>query len=208
MTPAQAADAIAEHLAKAGRPPRDVGNVEVEVAAKNSKCYYVIADTDDGEQVYRFPYTGNETVTDALTRTGLPKLPSNPTISLLRGGQELRVDWPAISGRGMTYTNYQIMPGDRVRIAKRPVAFDYAAPAAPKPSAEPDNTHYINIRELAIPFDVNPARIKSIDALTVRVSRDRGRTWERLPSPKPEDKRFTFSAPDDGEYWFGVSVPG
>src|SRR5262249_39378266 len=144
----------------------------------------------------------------ALTRTGLPKLPSNPTISLLRGGQELRVDWPAISGRGMTYTNYQIMPGDRVRIAKRPVASDYAAPAAPKPSAEPDNTHYINIRELAIPFDVNPARIKSIDALTVRVSRDRGRTWERLPSPKPEDKRFTFSAPDDGEYWFGVSVPG
>src|SRR5262249_9655685 len=60
--------------------------VSVDVAAYNSKTYYVITDGGGyGEQVYRFPSTGKETVLDALSQIyGLPVVASKRRIWLVR----------------------------------------------------------------------------------------------------------------------------
>src|SRR3712207_4523827 len=52
--------------------------VSVDVFAYNSKVYYIITDGGGfGEQVYRFPISGNETVLDAMSQIyGLPAVSS------------------------------------------------------------------------------------------------------------------------------------
>jgi polysaccharide biosynthesis/export protein len=98
--------------------------VIVDVAAYNSKSYYVITDGGGyGEQVFRFPVTGNETVLDAISQIqGLPAVASKRDIWVARRGpncgpeQVMCVDWICITQMGDTRTNYQIMPGDRVYV--------------------------------------------------------------------------------------------
>jgi polysaccharide export outer membrane protein len=93
------------------------------VKASNSKVYYVITDAGNGEQVTRLPHTGSETVLDAIAAVpGLAAEIGKYTIRIARPGAAgaphaiLPVNWTAIVQHGVTTTNYQIMPGDRVYV--------------------------------------------------------------------------------------------
>jgi len=104
----------------------DAPLVSVDVFSYNSKVYYVITEgAGQGDNVSRFPVTGNETVLDAISQiNGLSKLSSKdvwiarPAPSGVGCDQLLPVDIEAIMKGGATATNYQILPGDRVFIAQ------------------------------------------------------------------------------------------
>ena len=98
--------------------------VSVDVLAYNSKVYYVIVDGGGfGESVIRMPITGNETVLDALANIdGLPEVSSKkmwiarPAPGGFGEAQILDVHWRAIAAEGITTTNYQLLPGDRLYV--------------------------------------------------------------------------------------------
>jgi polysaccharide export outer membrane protein len=126
MTLDQAKAAIEGHLSSTLLNPE----VSVDVYAYNSKAYYIVTDGGGyGEQVYRFPSTGNETVLDALSLiNGLPLVASKHRIWVARPSpagtpyyQILPIDWQAITRGGATETNYQIFPGDRVFVEADPL---------------------------------------------------------------------------------------
>lgn len=138
-TLSQAASMIRETLARqidpeaSGVKPENL-IVILDVSQYNSKRYYVIFDGGGaGEQVFPFPITGSETVLDAIANVnGLPVVASKRNIWVARRcplpghpEQILPVDWVGISQHGVTATNYQIMPGDRVYVkAHRLVTVD------------------------------------------------------------------------------------
>ena len=141
LTLEQTAEAVRQHLIQSdtlrrlGTKPENV-IVIVDVLAYNSKRYYVITDGGGyGEQVYPFPITGSETVLDALANiNGLPAVASKRNIWVARRSphpdhpwQILPVDWVGITQHGISVTNYQIMPGDRVYVkAQKLVTIDTA----------------------------------------------------------------------------------
>lgn len=103
----------------------DPRNLSVDVLSYNSKVYYVITDGGGyGEQVYRVPVTGSETVLDAISQiNGLPPVASKRKIWIARrtpgdGGppQVYPVNWCAITQQGISATNYQVLPGDRIYV--------------------------------------------------------------------------------------------
>ena len=121
-------------LEQTGRKP-DTIQVRVSVLNFNSKPYYVIADgAGNGEQVAAFPITGSETVLDAIARIGgLPVVSSKHEIWVARrsphGGpdQILPVCWEDITQKGITATNYQVLPGDRIYVqSQKLLRFDTA----------------------------------------------------------------------------------
>lgn len=122
LTLMEAKLAIERHLAQYLDSPE----VVVDVAAYNSKVYYVItAGAGMGDNVVRVPITGNETVLDAITQVGGLSQVSSKKIWIARpapGGfgceQVLPVQWDAIVQGGATATNYQILPGDRVFVSE------------------------------------------------------------------------------------------
>jgi polysaccharide export outer membrane protein len=132
MTTEQIRAAVARAIDALRKPekvreaPTKPEQVSVDVLAYNSKVYYIITDgAGYGEQVYRAPFTGNETVLDALSLiNGLPPVASKKKIWVARripghGGHYdnvLPVDWCAITQGGATATNYQIFPGDRIYV--------------------------------------------------------------------------------------------
>ncbi len=125
MTTTQAKAAIEAHLARFLLKPE----VSVQVAAYNSKYYYVITDfAGAGEQVQRIPATGNETVLDAISFIGGLSPVSSKQVWIARpapagvGDQILPVDWKGITRRGNTRSNYQVLPGDRVFVMAQPLA--------------------------------------------------------------------------------------
>ncbi|MGL6074186.1 MAG: polysaccharide biosynthesis/export family protein [Fimbriiglobus sp.] len=135
----QSAQAIRDHLASKVSPETDGIKPEsllvvLDVTQYNSKKYYVFLDGGGaGEQVQSLPITGSETVLDALAAVnGLPPVASKRNIWVARRTphgnmpeQILPVDWVGISQHGMTTTNYQIMPGDRIYVkAQRLVEID------------------------------------------------------------------------------------
>jgi polysaccharide export outer membrane protein len=115
-------------LEQTGRKP-DTIQVVVDVLAFNSKVYYIITDgAGYGEQVYSFPATGNETVLDAMARiNGLPQVASKRHIWVARrsphGGpdQILPVCWEEMTQQGVTRTNYQVLPGDRIYVQSQKI---------------------------------------------------------------------------------------
>jgi polysaccharide export outer membrane protein len=121
LTIAEAKAAIEQHLSQFLEKPE----ISVSVGGYNSKVYYVLFEGGGyGEQMVRLPITGNETVLDAISQlNGLPAVASLKNIWVARpapddcaGEQILPVDWLAITSRGSTATNYQILPGDRVHV--------------------------------------------------------------------------------------------
>lgn len=98
--------------------------VVVDVYDYASKSYYVFTDgAGFGEQGYRFPLTGNECVSDAITQIGgIPPVGSKRNVWVARrsphGGPEqiLPVDWVGITQHGNASTNWQLFPGDRVYV--------------------------------------------------------------------------------------------
>jgi polysaccharide export outer membrane protein len=130
MTVPEAKQAIEEHLSRFLLKPE----LSLDILAYNSKVYYVITDGGGyGEQVLRFPITGNETVLDAISQiAGLPAVASKKRIWLARPipgdshyHQVFPVDWLAITQGAVTTTNYQVLPGDRIYVmADRWITFD------------------------------------------------------------------------------------
>ena len=121
LTLNQAKVAIERHLAQYLQDPE----VSVDVGVYNSKYYYVITDgAGFGQSVFKFPITGKETVLDAIAQIqGLPAVASKKHIWLARPApatngcsQILPVDWNAITQAGVTSTNYQVFPGDRIYV--------------------------------------------------------------------------------------------
>jgi polysaccharide biosynthesis/export protein len=100
--------------------------VSVDVIAYNSKTYYIItAGAGLGDNVRRMPITGGDTVLDALAAiNGLSQVSSTrmwiarPSAKNAENGTVLPIDYEAITQRGATATNYQLMPGDRLFIAE------------------------------------------------------------------------------------------
>jgi polysaccharide export outer membrane protein len=107
--------------------------VSVIVTGYNSKVFYVIFDgAGSGQSIARFPVTGSETVLDVLAGAGgLPGQASVHHIWIARPApdhsgkdQIFPVDLPAITKRGCTATNYQVLPGDRIYVkAQVPLTF-------------------------------------------------------------------------------------
>jgi polysaccharide export outer membrane protein len=130
LTLGQAKQAIEKYLSEFLINPQ----ISIDVLAYNSKVYYVIFDGGGlGQQVYRLPITGNETVLDAIGQVqGLAPVSSKKHIWVARPSpvhsecnQILPVDWNAITQAGSTATNYQLFPGDRVYVrADHMVAVD------------------------------------------------------------------------------------
>lgn len=129
MSIPEATDAIESHLSDVLEDPK----VAVDVFGFNSKFYYIVAEGAGlGDQVTRFPYTGNETVLDAVSNVqGLSAVSSQkmwiarPGRNDAGGEQILPIDWESIAMRGDVKTNYQLLPGDRLFVAEdHLVAFD------------------------------------------------------------------------------------
>jgi polysaccharide biosynthesis/export protein len=106
--------------------PAKSNRVFVDVAAYNSKVYYVQGDVGSPG---RLPITGNETVLDAITFAGgLLPTAATQNIRLVRPAppgacceQVLPVNISAIINVGDSTTNYQIMPGDRLVVYRDPI---------------------------------------------------------------------------------------
>jgi len=114
-----ALDAKGNPVAKA---PAASGTVYVDVEQYNSATYYVQGDVG---RPGRFPFTGRETVLDALNYAGgfLPTFDERD-INLARPARAgkparvFKVDHEAIVNRGESATNYQIFPGDRITVGR------------------------------------------------------------------------------------------
>lgn len=113
----------------------DDPEVSVDVLAYNSKVIYIIQDgAGFGQEVVRLPWTGNETVLDAIAQVdGLSQVSSKkiwvarPAPAGTNCAQILDVHWSAITREGITTTNYQLAPGDRIYVASdHLVRFDNA----------------------------------------------------------------------------------
>ncbi|AMV24202.1 ECF RNA polymerase sigma factor SigE [Gemmata sp. SH-PL17] len=126
----EAVGVIRSHVAGSGALKNlgigaDALAVIVDVVAYNSKRYYVILGGGDaGDQVIALPVTGSDTVLDALANSQIAQVAIKPgtEISLARmekGSKEwkiLPVDWVALTQHGITHTNYQLVPGDRIHV--------------------------------------------------------------------------------------------
>jgi polysaccharide export outer membrane protein len=135
LTTDQARERVREFILKVTNRKPDQIQVRVSVLAFNSKLYYVITDgAGYGEQVASFPTVGSETVLDAVARIGgLPSVASKKEIWVARrsphGGpdQILPVCWVDITQKGISATNYQVLPGDRIYVrAQKIISIDNA----------------------------------------------------------------------------------
>lgn len=121
LTLAQARQAIEEQLSKFLEDPE----IAIDVYSYNSKVYYVITEgAGMGDQIARFPITGNETVLDAVANINGMTSISSKKIWIARAVPDcnemvvLPVDWQMITAGGVAETNYQILPGDRLFISE------------------------------------------------------------------------------------------
>jgi polysaccharide export outer membrane protein len=131
LTVEQARRAVAPHLASR-LDDFDPKRLRVDVLAYNSKAYYVITEgADGGEQIHRFPATGNDTVVDVISQVpGLRAEALKKKVWIDRqpdapGGRNrlLAVSWKAILQRGQTDTNYVLLPGDRLYVKSQGFGF-------------------------------------------------------------------------------------
>jgi polysaccharide export outer membrane protein len=119
------ASAVRKRLATSVPVAGDIA-VTVDIRAANSKCYQVVVSAPaKGRRVYTFLPTWPETVLDAIANVdGLAEVATKASIRVVRksgdGTEEvLPVDWLAITQNGLTKTNYELKPGDRVEVTHR-----------------------------------------------------------------------------------------
>lgn len=131
MTLEEIKSLIEAHLSRYIHQPE----LYVDVLSYNSKTFYVVMDGGGyGERVVRLPCTGNETVLDAIAQVqGLSEVSSRdiwvvrPAPAGTQCAQVLDVHWSEIVAEGITTTNYQILPGDRIYVeADRMISVDNA----------------------------------------------------------------------------------
>jgi polysaccharide export outer membrane protein len=104
--------------------PADTDCVFVDVTAYNTKVYYVQGDV---HQPGRLPFTGHETVLDALNYAGGIAPTADPhdirLIRPARGSKPPRtypIDFDAIMMKGDPTANLQLFPGDRLVVGRHP----------------------------------------------------------------------------------------
>lgn len=104
--------------------PADSNRAFVDVTAYNSKCYYVQGDVGVPA---RLPYTGRETVLDALNYSGrLTSSADSNNIHLRRPARgskpakDYKIDLEAVHN-GEANANLQLFPGDRLVVGRDPV---------------------------------------------------------------------------------------
>lgn len=122
MTIEEARAAIEAHLGQYLQDPQ----IALDVLGYNSKVYYVVTQGAGlGDHVVILPAKGNETVLDAIGQIqGLTSSQSTrmwvarPGKNDCAGDQILPVDWLAVTQRGETCTNYQLLPGDRLYVSE------------------------------------------------------------------------------------------
>jgi protein involved in polysaccharide export with SLBB domain/beta-lactamase regulating signal transducer with metallopeptidase domain len=137
----QAREAVENRLSQFFEKPR----VSLDVFVYNSKFYYVIVERPGkGDQVNRMPVSGTETVLDAIAQIGGLESASlrqiwisRPTEKGVGADQTLPVDFEAITRKGATETNYQLLPGDRLFISE-------SMPESHKPSKIEDVVEKFN----------------------------------------------------------------
>jgi len=131
MTIEEAQAAVQAHLGQYLEDPQ----IALDVLGYNSKVYYVVTQgAGFGDQVVILPARGNETVIDAIGQIQGLQSNSSTRMWIARpghndcgGDQILPVDWLAVTQRGDTSTNYQLMPGDRLYVSEdKLVALDTA----------------------------------------------------------------------------------
>jgi hypothetical protein len=105
--------------------PADSDRIFVDVTAYNSHYYYVHGDVANPG---RLPFTGKETVFDALNYAGgLIATADARKIQLVRPGvagkppRVYAIDFDAIVKRGEATANYQVFPGDRIVVGRNAV---------------------------------------------------------------------------------------
>ncbi len=119
--PSQSADDVRRAIIV----PEKSASVFVDVTAYNSKNYYVLGDV---LITGKLPWTGNETVLDALQFAGnlLPSAEPKDIrlVRPARGGKAARVykvDLDAIQNKGDVTTNFQIFPNDRLIVGRNEI---------------------------------------------------------------------------------------
>jgi polysaccharide biosynthesis/export protein len=141
LTIPEAKEAIEKKLAETFEKPK----VSVDIYAYNSKVYYVITRGHGfGDNIQRYPVTGNETVLDAISQVQGLSLLGNPKVWIERPKsryssveKKFEVKWDEITQGGGANLNYQILPGDRIYIdnpqtlGKDPKKLDAPAGALP-----------------------------------------------------------------------------
>jgi protein involved in polysaccharide export with SLBB domain len=106
-------------------PPEESATVFVDVTAYNSNNYYVLGDV---AVTGRLPWTGNETILDALAYAGGLLASAEPKdIRLVRPGRGgkpskiYKIDLAGIQEKGDVHSNYQIFPNDRLIVGRNEV---------------------------------------------------------------------------------------
>ena len=164
-TIADAQAALQNHLSKYFDSPE----VAIDVAAYNSKVYYIMTEGAGlGDDIVSVPITGNETVLDAISRIGGLSQVSSEKIWIARPApagngcdQILEIDYDAITRGGVTDTNYQILPDDRIIIA------------------QDDTVALTNfVASITAPFE-RVAGVASLGASTIRNLQTLGRSFNR-----------------------------
>jgi Bacterial type II and III secretion system protein/Polysaccharide biosynthesis/export protein len=131
MTLRQVKSVVEHHLAAYVVEPQ----VTVDVKAYNSRKIYVVVDANGrGQEVIALPWTGNDTVLDAVEK--LPNLPKTPLKMWVSRPtkcepQTLAVDWKGITQSGKTETNFLLNAGDRLYVTSES-ATQLPHPVAPK----------------------------------------------------------------------------
>ena len=75
------------------------------------------------------------------------------------------------------------------------------------PTLTPSDVDHVNSKDLEIPVRIDPSRQGEIKELILHYSSDLGQTWHQAsPGLPPSQTAFTFHAPNDGQYWFQVSI--
>src|SRR5204863_3071072 len=64
----------------------------------------------------------------------------------------------------------------------------------------------IQARQLVMALRLDPDRQRKIERIRLFVSEDRGKTWKHTNDYKPTDDRVSFTATEDGQYWFALQT--
>lgn len=115
----QTCAAVAKHLsAHAMRGARP--EVRATVGAANSKAFYVIRPTPEGDVVTKFPADGTATVASAVLEIdGLAAFAAKGRVWVQSSTNAVReVDWNAITQKGDSKTNYKLQAGDRLYVSE------------------------------------------------------------------------------------------
>ena len=72
----------------------------------------------------------------------------------------------------------------------------------------PDRAVHTNKTRFRIPYRFDQEEMQRLNAREIRlyVSTNQGTQWQQVQSVQPDDGRFEFQAPQDGEYWFAVKT--